>query len=68
MYRAYKEERYYIAIVFAAVLVFGLFEQQLYWFQFDMLLILSFADYCRLPSVDWFSLTDHKELLCRSEK
>lgn len=49
IWRAYKEERFYIAIVFGIILIFGLFEQQLYWFQFDIILLLAFADWRDLP-------------------
>ena len=49
IYRAFKERRVYIALVFITILVFGLFEQQLYWLQFDIILLLSFASWKSLP-------------------
>lgn len=43
--RSIKEKKYYLCIVFCCVLVFGLFEQQLYWFEYDIILLLVFANW-----------------------
>ena len=50
--RAYLERRYYIAVVFVFILVFGLFEQQLFWYEYDIILLLSFADWRSLKTVE----------------
>lgn len=50
--RAYLERRYYIAVVFVFILVFGLFEQQLFWYEYDIILLLSFADWRSLKAVE----------------
>ena len=52
IYRAYRERRYYIAVVFIFILVFGLFEQQLFWYEYDIILFLSFADWRSLKAVE----------------
>jgi hypothetical protein len=49
IFRSYKEKRYYILLAFLIVLVFGLSEQQLFWFEYDALLLLTFADWKDLP-------------------
>ena len=46
--RAYRENRVYLAYIFGFILLFGLFEQQLYWFEYDVILMLVFSDWSSL--------------------
>ena len=48
MYRSFKNRSYAVAIVFAFILLFGLFEQQPYWIEFNMILLFAFADWSKL--------------------
>lgn len=45
IYRAYKTDRCYLALVYAFIILFGLFEQQLFWFEYDALILIAFADW-----------------------
>lgn len=57
VYRAYKEHRYYIALTFAFIIIFGLFEQQMLYFHFDIILMLAFANWNDLLPDDYSSKT-----------
>lgn len=48
LYRSFKEKKYALAIVFGCVLVFGLFEQQPFWAEYDVILLLAFADWAKI--------------------
>ena len=48
MYRSFKNRSYAVAIIFAFILLFGLFEQQPYWIEFNMILLFAFADWSKL--------------------
>ena len=51
LWRSFKCKGYSIAIVFACILVFGLFEQQPFWLEYDVVLLLLFADWSHLLEV-----------------
>ncbi len=51
LWRSFKCKGYSIAIVFACILVFGLFEQQPFWLEYDVILLLLFADWSHLLEV-----------------
>ena len=48
MYRAFSTKTYSVAIVFCFVLMFGLFEQQPYWIEYNTILLLTFADWSKI--------------------
>ena len=48
MYRSFNRKTYSVAIVFCFILVFGLFEQQPYWVEYDTILLLAFADWSKI--------------------
>ena len=68
VYRSYKEKKFYIAWVLGFIAIFGLFEQQMLYFQFDVLLLLAFSDWRSLKS-DVTKPTDNYSdelLLCKN--
>lgn len=48
MYRSFSSKTYSVAIVFCFILMFGLFEQQPYWVEYDTILLLVFADWSKI--------------------
>ena len=48
MYRSFSCKTYSVAIVFCFLLVFGLFEQQPYWVEYNTILLLTFADWSKI--------------------
>ncbi len=44
LYRVYNKKIYSLVFVFAAILVFGLTERQLFWIEYDSFLLLLFAN------------------------
>lgn len=44
IYRAFESKKYSLAVCFVFILLFGLTERQLFWIEFDSLLILSLSD------------------------
>lgn len=51
IWRSFKCKEYSIAIVFACIMVFGLFEQQPFWLEYDVILLLVFADWTKLLGI-----------------
>lgn len=48
LYKSFKKKNYIFALAFLTVMVFGLTEQQMFWFEYDVLFMVAFANWDNL--------------------